>query len=120
MKFEDIDWHDQLLTEIRIDRKRPGQRDCIEIDFEIDGKRISITFNEVYQAELNMNFGIDGEETIRYGYISNKGIEIERLQNKWNKIGVELNELKCFEFNTNSTNSLIKIYALYYQIKEIV
>jgi len=112
MEFEDIDWHDQILRGIKIDRENPGNNDSIELEFILNGKKTTIIFYDVYHAEFNMNFGIISQESLSYGSMTKDGTDIEAIQDKWNSAGAKIDSLTCFEFNTNSTNSLIKIYSL--------
>lgn len=119
MKFDDIEWHDQILTEINIDRSDPGKIDSIEIRLVINGEKAIIEFINVYHAQLNMNFGIVAEESIRYGAVELESDELLNIKEKWQKISANLDNLKCYIFNTNSTNSIIKIYALNYSFEFI-
>ena len=112
MRFDEIDWHDQVILNININRINAGKADLIELQVALNGSMIIVQFKDVYHAELKLNFGIVAEESIRYAINNTEDFELLNIQNKWSKIGVRLDELKCFEFNTNSTNSLIKIYAL--------
>ena len=112
MKFEEVNWHDQTLLNITIDRGNPGRADIIELTALVDESRVKILFKDVYYAELKLNFGIIAEEMIKYAINNTDDTMLFELKNQWHKLGVELDELKCFEFNTNSTNSIIKIYSL--------
>ena len=118
MKFEDIEWHDQILNGININRTNPGNNDSIEMKVVIDGIEMIVLFDDVYFADIKMNFGVVAEESIRYAIINNDDVEIINIQRKWSGAGSELDKLLCFELNTNSTNSLIKIYALSYKISK--
>lgn len=118
MKFEDIEWHDQILTGIIINRTNPGKNDSIELKVIIEGNAMIILFEDVYFADIKMNFGVIADESIRYAVINTNDVEITNIQKKWNSVGGELDKLLCFELNTNSTNSLIKIYALSYKISK--
>ena len=118
MKFEDIKWHDQILSGIYINRTNPGNNDSIELKVVIDGIEMTVLFEDVYFADIKMNFGVVAEETIRYAIIIKDDIEIINIRRKWSGAGGELERLLCFELNTNSTNTLIKIYALSYKINK--
>jgi hypothetical protein len=118
VKIEDIEWHDQLLTSVKIDRYKPGHNDSIELNVLVDDSEMVLTFTDVYFADLKLNFGIIAEETIRYAIIKEDDSEIFNIKKKWRNIGVYLDDLFCFEINTNSTNSLIKIFALSYTLKK--
>jgi hypothetical protein len=112
MKFENIEWHDQILIGIDINRTNPGKNDSINLRVLIDEVEMEVSFQNVYFADIKMNFGVLAQESICYAIINNEDIEIANIQTKWRKVGVELDKLLCFEINTNSTNSLIKIYAI--------
>jgi hypothetical protein len=118
VKIEDIEWHDQLLTSVKIDRYKPGHNDSIELNVLVDDSEIVLTFTDVYFADLKLNFGIIAEETIRYAIIKEDDSEIFNIKKEWRNVGVYLDDLFCFEINTNSTNSLIKIFALSYTLKK--
>jgi hypothetical protein len=116
MNIEDIDWHDQILSRIEIDRTNPGINDSIKLNVIIDGKEMIILFEDVYFAEFKMNFGVVAEESIKYAFLTNNDSEIANIKKKWINAEGELNKMVCFELNTNSTNSTIRIYCLSYSI----
>jgi hypothetical protein len=118
VKIEDIEWHDQLLTSVKIDRYKPGHNDSIELNVLVDDSEMVLTFTDVYFADLKLNFGIIAEETIRYAIVKDDDSEIFNIKKEWKNVGVYLDDLFCFEINTNSTNSLIKIFALSYTLKK--
>lgn len=120
MKFEDIEWHDQTLIGIDINRTNPGNTDSIRLNVLIDDVDMEVLFQNVYFADIKMNFGVIAQESISYAIINNADIEITNVQKKWSKVGVELDKLLCFEINTNLTNSLIKIYALSCEINNCI
>jgi hypothetical protein len=112
MKFEDVEWHDQTLIGIYIDRTNPGNNDSIELKVLIDEVEMTVLFENVYFADIKMNFGVIAQESIRYAIINYEDCEITNIQTKWSKARGVLDKLLCFEINTNSTNSITKIYAL--------
>jgi hypothetical protein len=116
MKIEDIEWHDQILTRVEIDRTNPGGNDSIALDFKISDEAVTLLLSDVYHAELHLNFGIVADESVNYLNISYIGDDVVRVKEKWSKIGVNLNDLFRVEVNTNSTNSLLRIYCLSYLI----
>src|SRR5665213_1107479 len=116
MKFEDIEWHDQIFNGLKVNRTNPGNNDSIELKVVIDGNEMTILFGDVYFADLKMNFGVIAKESIRYAIINRDDMEIINIKKKWRGAESNLDNLFCFELNTNSTNSLIKIYALSYKI----
>jgi hypothetical protein len=86
----------------------------------IEGIEMIALFNDVYFADIKINFGVVAEESIRYAIVTNDDMEIINIQRKWSGAGGKLEKLLCFELNTNSTNSLIKIYALSCKIREFI
>jgi len=66
-----------------------------------------------------MNFGMIVLESILDANILTESKELSKIRNVWGKMGVNLEKLKCFEIETNSTNSLIQIFALNYEIVKI-
>jgi len=118
MKFEDIEWHDQILSSLTMDRTNPGNNDSIELRIVVNGNRMIVLFENVYSADLRMNFGVIAEESIRYAILNTDDVAMPNIQKMWRNVGVDLDKLFCFELSTNSTNSLIKIYAISYKIKE--
>ncbi len=59
-----------------------------------------------------MNFGIVAEESILSAVCSSEDEEIAAIKSKWTPLGVELDDLRCYTINTNSTNSSLKVFAL--------
>src|ERR1700710_2952877 len=66
MNFNDFYWHDAKIKNIQIDRSNPGVEDTIIFDIDWpDGKgKSTILFEEVYWAQMKLNFGIVADETI--------------------------------------------------------
>lgn len=112
MNFKDIEWHDQVLLNIHIDRTNPGEKDIIEFEILLEARKIKVLFKEVYYSQFNLNFGVIADEPIRYAVINDTDTLLAGIKDKWSKLDANIDELKCFEFNLNSTNSGIKIYAL--------
>ncbi len=116
--YNSLDWHDTVILAINIDRRTPGENDSVSIDIQWpDGKENKLLFSECYMLDAQMNFGIIAEECIMSSecIIENDGIE--SIRDKWISLGVELDDLHCFSIITISTNSLINIYALSYELK---
>jgi hypothetical protein len=112
-KFNSLDWHDALIENIAIDRSNPGVNDIVTVSIQWpDGNKNIIRFNDCYMLDARMNFGVIAEESVLGAECSSDSETISEIKEKWNSIEVELNELHCFSIETNSTNSLINIYAL--------
>lgn len=112
MKFEEVEWHDAIIKEIKIDRRNPGYKDIIEIELSVHDTKVQLLFEEVYLANMQMNFNVIAEETLLEAYIDDDDKELESLRTKWKDAGLIVDLLRCYVFNTNSTNSILKIYAL--------
>jgi hypothetical protein len=63
-----------------------------------------------------MNFGIVACESILTAECFTESEELNTIRKEWAKGGIHLERLKCFKITTNSTNSIISIYALGFQI----
>ena len=109
-RFQDLYWHDANLLNILIDRKNPGHIDQIriEVDFPDIGRK-KVVFDDCWKADIQMNFGIIANESILRVDVYEQSDEIEALRKnlKYSK----LDNLKCFEIETNSTGGSIKIFA---------
>ena len=113
MEFNEIEWHDSVLKDIQIDRSKPGYKDIVKLVVITKKEtRLNLIFESVYRADLQMNFNIIAEETIRSAEMRVKDKLLSSLIKKWKVISQESNNIKLFEINANSTNSTIRIYAL--------
>lgn len=117
MSFNDIYWHDSIIKYIKIDRAVPGNNGTIE--FEIDwyekGKG-ALFFEDIYWANLNLNFGIVAGENILDAFIADKTDEDFILFcSKW-KDKIDINEINCYAIDLNSTGGRIKIIAKAFKI----
>lgn len=116
--FNNFEWHDAILHNIIIDRLS----DTIKLSVEwLDNNISEIVFEECYAFNSNMNFGIASPESLLMAeaiYIDSD--ETILIKNKWKKVGVELDNLVEFRIETNSTASIIKIFALRVTFHSIV
>ena len=117
-KFNEFNWHDSVIRNIMIDRKLPGRRDQIKIDLEwTDGKTNILIFDNVYDAKLSLNFGIECEESIYCAHVKDKeSEEVKELLKKWKGTLNHLN-LCLFTIELNSTCSMINIIAADFKIQ---
>ncbi|EAQ65511.1 hypothetical protein MED121_22607 [Marinomonas sp. MED121] len=117
-KFNSLMWHDAKLLNIEIDRSNPGELDIIRahIKWPNDVEEY-LVFRDCYFADFKMNFGVISEETIFDAICSDNDPQILAVQEKWAPLGVELNKLLSYKINTNSTNSILKIYALLFEVE---
>ena len=100
---------------MEIDRSRAGEVD--EVLFYIlwpDDRRSRIRFMDCYALEAKMNFGVVAEETVLSATEQVETDGIRLLRDKWGRVGVDLAEVKCFTFETNSTASIINVYARFW------
>jgi len=112
-KFESLPWHDAELLSISIDRSNAGNSDTVSFVVKWpDGKHNDIVFNDCYLFDARMNFGIVAEESILEAICLDESDQISDLINKWQSLGVELDDICCYRITTNSTNSQVDIYAL--------
>lgn len=112
-KFNELPWHDSALLKIEIDRKSPGENDCVQLCVKWpNGNENLLVFSDCYFFEAKMNFGVLAEESILNAYCDTAGEELFDIKTKWASLDVELETLVCYTINTNSTNSTIKILAL--------
>ena len=112
-KFKSLEWHDAALVDMVIDRRKPGENDIINIMIKWpSGAENTLSFHDCYSLDARMNFGVIADECILSAdcYIDGEGVT--DIKRKWSAVGVELDDLHCFDFETNSTSSRIKIYAL--------
>lgn len=119
--FNELPWHDSNLKSIVIDRNNPGEHDIVRIlvEWSDTGKSSILEFYDCYALSANMNFGIIACESILYAEYFINSEELDDIRKKWAKIGVNLDELKCYRINTNSTNSVFNIFALGFRVIDI-
>ncbi len=116
--FNNLPWHDANLQTIYIDRQKPGEQDVIKllIDWPDRISASIIEFYDCYALTMNMNFGIVASESILSAECLADSKELDAFRKEWSKAGINLENLKCFKFITNSTNSTINIFALGFQM----
>ena len=109
--------HDALLLGVIIDRSNPGHVDTIELSIEWDdGKKSFALFRDCYAMRSKMNFGIVALESIRSVEISDQSDDLDAIKEAYNCVGAGIPTLKCFTLETNSTASIIKVFALSLEI----
>ena len=117
-KFNELPWHDSTLLMIAIDRSDPGNNDTIKFKVQWPESEIisNVEFHDCYQMESSFNFGIVAPETIAIAMCKTESPELSTIRDLWSKGGVFLDNLKCYEFEMNSTASVMKIFAMSVQI----
>ncbi|KGO87210.1 hypothetical protein Q765_05940 [Flavobacterium rivuli WB 3.3-2 = DSM 21788] len=122
-EFNDLEWHDARLEKITIDRYNSDKVknvDSIELTIKWPSQsKNKIVFENVYQANLNMNFGVIAEDSIYIAHIKEESKEAELIKDKWIKLYKGIENLICFEIVTNTTNSNIQIFAMSFSIVEL-
>src|SRR5688500_9749738 len=110
--FNDLPWHDAALQYIHIDRLTSRKNDNIKclIEWPEGYGLISslIEFYKCYAFTANMNLGIRGEESILTAQSFSDSEELSSIRKEWFdwfKGKVVLDELKCYQIITNSSNS---------------
>jgi hypothetical protein len=110
--FTEFDWHDAEIEEICVNRMADRTEDILSLRVRWpDGSRNHVDFIGCYHANLQLNFGVMGAESVRCATVSHDDDLICDLRARWRALGVEIDALACFEIETNSTASIIKIYA---------
>jgi hypothetical protein len=110
--FESLPWHDARIVEVLIDRRQPGNRDEIAIKvIWPSGDETTCFFRDCYAASLLMNFGVIAEELVLHAHVCQDDSLLDSVRKRWGESGVSLPDLMCFEIETSSTASKIKILA---------
>jgi len=120
MNFNELEWHDAELIDVYIDRSMAGNNDIVKLTIkQTNDIKVIVVFTDCFALNLNMNFGIIVSENILDANILTESKQLSNIRNVWGKLGVNLEKIKCFEIETNSTNSLIQIFALNYEIVKL-
>lgn len=119
-EFNNLYWHDAILESIYLDRSNPGHQDTVKLLIEWpEGEKTNLEFYECYGLQMEMNFGIVANESILKAECITESKEIEDIREKWRMMGADLKDLKCFFIHTNSTNSILKIFALNFRMQNL-
>jgi hypothetical protein len=115
--FNDLPWHDAVLLNLSIDRHRAGERDEVLIQVSWpQGDEATLLFSDCYGFTADMNFGVIGEEHILIGDVVDDDPGLVSLRERWKQMGVPLETLRCYRIETNSTASVLKIYAQHFEV----
>lgn len=114
--LHDLYWHDSVLKSIHIDTQHKGENDVINLrvkwwDTDVEN---DVAFQGVYWANLNLNFGFSGNETIYSAeLLSDDDEDFQRIKKEigWKSVYSKLN---CYLIKTNSD---IKIIAERFVLK---
>jgi hypothetical protein len=114
----DFYWHDSTLLKIDIDRTPSRKNEIIRITIDWYDTGIStMTFDDVRWANLDMNFGYIGNETIATAQeLGENDLDLQHLYTSWKGY------LDKFKFNVykieTTSGSTIKIIAKGFIVKE--
>ncbi len=115
--FDTLEWHDSTLLNINIDRSAPGKRDEVEMLVEwTDGQKQKIRFTDCYGLDAQMNFGVIGPDSILEACCISDSPKLTGLKQQWAVMGVDLVDIQCFEITTNTTASVIRVFARRFEI----
>jgi hypothetical protein len=115
--FNALAWHDAVLLHLAVDRGSPGENDEILLVVKWpDGTQQQVRFLDCYLFQAQMNFGVVAPESIRDARCSKDSPQLSEIRKRWKALGVALDNLNCFEVSTNSTASVIRIFARGFQI----
>jgi hypothetical protein len=114
--FNDLPWHDAEIIQISIDRSSAGTSDTVDVvmrwpsqDEDSDDRSI-VRFVDCWGLDARMNFGVIALETVRTADVLDDEDGIDAIR-AMRRAPTELPDLKCFRIETNSTASVIRIYA---------
>ena len=117
--FDQLPWHDAVLHRVDVDRREPGRRDVVSLVVEWpDGSRQRVRFVGCYRLTADMNFGVAAPDSILVAHRQVDGPELDDVRSRWRRIGVQLDGLICFEIETSSTGSRLRIYALGWELAD--
>jgi hypothetical protein len=117
--FGALEWHDAVLLSLNIDRRAPGERDEVALLVEWpDGRKQRVRFTDCYALDAQMNFGVMAPESIRVARCIADTPKLAGMRQRWKALGIELEDLRCFEFIANSTASEIRVYAKRFEVAD--
>jgi hypothetical protein len=115
--FDALPWHDAQLLEILIDRRRPGE--CDEVRLQVvwpQGDHVTLLFRDCYAMTATMNFGVIADERVAAASEITEDPGLTSIRERWHRLGVPLDQLRCYRIETASTASVIQIYAKQFEI----
>ena len=115
--FNSLPWHDAELLELLVDRRAAGERDEVRLRVVWpQGDEVTLLFCDCYAMSAEMNFGVIAGERIASASVIDEDPGLISVRNRWKSIGVSLEMLLCYRFETSSTHSVIRIYSKRFQI----
>jgi hypothetical protein len=118
MKFNDFYWHDAIIRNIQIDRSNPGISDEIIFDIQWPEEKGNafFVFEEVYWAEMKLNFGVVADESIMNSVeLDEDNPDLVSFHSKWKGAMIDVT-LKTYKIVLNSTGGEIKIIAKAFRV----
>jgi hypothetical protein len=115
--FNSLPWHDAELLELSIDRRNAGE--CDEVRLRIvfpQGDEATVVFRDCYAMTADMNFGVIAEERIASASLISDEPRLISIRERWRSLGVSLETLRCYQLETSSTSSVIRIYAKQFEV----
>lgn len=110
--FDALPWHDASFLELSIDRRDPGEHDEIHVHVVWpDGNAAILIFSDCYALSAEMNFGVIADEQVANAEIVEDDPGLAVIRERWGRLGVVLDQMHCYQIETASTASVIKIYA---------
>lgn len=115
--FNDLPWHDAVLLNLSIDRQHAGERDEVRIQVSWpQGDEATLLFSDCYGFTAEMNFGVIAKEQILVADVVDDDPGLVSLRGLWKQMGVSRETLRCYRIETNSTASVLKIYAQHFEV----
>lgn len=119
--FDSFPWHDAQLKEILVDRRKPGERDVVQVLVAWpEGGESEFVFHDCYAMTANMYFGVMADESIAYASLIADDEGLLSIRERWRLLGVSLEELHCYYFELSSTGSEIRVYAQRFEVRPSV
>jgi hypothetical protein len=75
-----------------------------------------IEFFDCYALQADMHFGIFPPDFILDAECVLQSQELDNIKKVWIKMGLDISGLHCYKITTNSTNSIINIFALGFRV----
>lgn len=116
--FDELPWHDAELRGLSVDRRQPGIVDQVNLSVcWPDGTENEILFHDCYALFAEMNFGVIAPEAILAARVSHDDPGSTEVRARWQPLGTRLDDLVCFEIETSSTASKLRIYAKSFELR---
>ncbi len=116
-EFNSMPWHDAELKEIIINRSENDNIKLIVRWPEDYGSQcVLIEFCDCYALQANMHFGMVPPEFILEAECTQQSPDLDYIKKLWLEMGLDISQLNSYKITTNSTNSVITIFALGFQI----